>query len=46
MECSDCDNLLRRYESATFAVSRAVSSLDIAERMYDVGQLNVRSGAG
>jgi hypothetical protein len=39
MECIDCDNLLRQYEFATFAVSRAVSSLDIAERMYDLGAI-------
>ena len=36
MECAECDNLLSRYESLTFAAARKESSLQIAERTYDL----------
>ena len=36
MECAECDNLLCHYESLTFATARIESTLEIANRMYDV----------
>ena len=39
MECPDCDNLRCRCEALNSAAARVESSLEIAERTYDVEAL-------